>query len=204
MKEQQLYKNLAKYYELIYSEKDYKKEAEKIISLINKNKKSKGKELLDVACGTGKHLIYFKKKFNCTGVDINEGMLKIARKRLPEIKFLKGDMKTFKTKKKFDVITCLFSSLGYMKTKQDLKRAINNLSKNLNPGGIIILEPWFDKKHYHPNTSHLSTFEENDIKIVRMSYSKLKGNISTQEMHYLIANKKGIEYHEILRISTHT
>jgi ubiquinone/menaquinone biosynthesis C-methylase UbiE len=80
MRKQVLYKELAKYYDLIYSFKDYKKEAVRIKALVSKYKKSEGKELLDVACGTGHHLNHLKDEFSCTGVDISREILEIARK----------------------------------------------------------------------------------------------------------------------------
>ena len=110
MKKQVMYREYAKVYDLIYSGKDYKKEAKEIKDLIKKNKKSKGKNLLEVACGTGKHLEYLKKDFNCTGLDLNEGMVKIARKRLPKsVKLSKGNMINFNLNKEFDIVICLFS-----------------------------------------------------------------------------------------------
>ncbi len=73
MKKQSLYRELAEYYDLIYARKNYKKEIEKINKLIVKHKKSGGKSLLEVACGIGNHLQYFKQNFSCTGTDINQG-----------------------------------------------------------------------------------------------------------------------------------
>ena len=52
MADQALYKELAKYYDLIYSFKDYKKESEILVKLIRKYKQSDDKSLLDVGCGT--------------------------------------------------------------------------------------------------------------------------------------------------------
>ncbi|MFX1344099.1 MAG: methyltransferase domain-containing protein, partial [Promethearchaeota archaeon] len=73
-----MYKELAKYYDLIYSWKDYRKETNKIEKLIKKYKKSDGNKLLDVACGTGKHVEYLKENFSCTGIDLNVEMINIA------------------------------------------------------------------------------------------------------------------------------
>ena len=44
-----LYGELAEYYDLIYSFKDYKKESVRIKALVSKYKRSEGRELLDVA-----------------------------------------------------------------------------------------------------------------------------------------------------------
>ena len=71
MEKKSIYGELAKYYDLLYSFKDYKTEASKIIQLIAKYKKSKGDSLLEVACGSGHHLEYLKSKFSCMGTDLN-------------------------------------------------------------------------------------------------------------------------------------
>ena len=90
-----MYKELAKYYDLIYSWKNYKKEVNKIEKLIKEYKKSDGIKLLDVACGTGKHLEYFKENFSCTGIDLNEEMISIARNNISDVDFKLADMINF-------------------------------------------------------------------------------------------------------------
>lgn len=69
--------------------------------MIKNYKKSDGNEMLDVACGTGSHIPYLKDQFNITGLDLDKDMLNEAGKKLPGIKFVTGDMRTFKLKKKF-------------------------------------------------------------------------------------------------------
>ncbi|MCE2518823.1 MAG: hypothetical protein J4G15_03210 [Alphaproteobacteria bacterium] len=61
MQKQSIYKDLARYYDLIYSWKDYEKEAVAIRRLISRYQESEDKELLEVACGTGKHAQYLKR-----------------------------------------------------------------------------------------------------------------------------------------------
>src|SRR3989339_48710 len=82
MKQEIMYKGLAKYYDLIYNWKDYKKEAGKIKKLISKYKKSGGNDLLEAGCGTGRHLKFFEDKFFCMGMDINKEMLDAANKNV--------------------------------------------------------------------------------------------------------------------------
>ncbi len=191
MGEQLIYKDLARYYDLIYEgmQKNYQQDVTKIEDLITKHKKSKGNTLLDVACGSGKHLIYFVKNFKCTGIDINKGILEIARKKLPNVEFVQSDMTELNLGKQFDVITCLFSSIGYVKTKANLQKTIQNFAEHLLPGGIAIIEPWFTEENYLTGTVHLSTYESENVKIARMNVSEKKGNVSIMDMHYLIGEK---------------
>jgi ubiquinone/menaquinone biosynthesis C-methylase UbiE len=197
MENQSLYKDreLAKYYDLIYSGKNYKKEADKIMKLIHKYKKSTDKDLLEVACGTGHHLHYFKDKFACFGIDINEGMLSIAKKKIPSVNFKKANMIDFKINKKFDIITCLFSSIGYIKTHENLRKTINNFASHLKNGGVVIIEPWFTKFAYKPGYPHMITYESKELKIARLCVSRVKGNLSILDMNFLVAEKdKGVKY----------
>ncbi len=195
MKKEGLYKDLAKYYDLIYSWKDYKKESAIIIKLIKKHKKSKGRELLEAGCGTGHHLKYFKKNFKCVGFDINQGIVNAARKSVKGVVFKKANMINFKFNKKFDVITSLFSSIGYVKTFPNLKKTINNFSKHLKKRGVVIIEPWFNKAQFKPGFQILHTYQDDKFKIARLTSSKLKGKISILDMRFLIGEKgKELKY----------
>lgn len=189
MQQQVLYRDLAKYYDLIYAQKDYQKEGALLTKLIAKYKRSKGKELLEVACGTGKHLTYLQEKFSCTGLDINPGMLDIARKKLRNVTLRQANMINFQLPKKFDVITCLFSSIGYVKTYANLKRTIRNFAWHLKPGGMVIIEPWLTKAVYRPGSPHMGTYEDKDLKIARLVVSKVQGEVSVMDMHFLIAER---------------
>ncbi|AJF61251.1 TPA: class I SAM-dependent methyltransferase [Candidatus Woesearchaeota archaeon] len=190
-----LYNSLAKYYDKIYHWKDYKKETKKIIELINKHKKSKGKELLDVACGTGTHISLLKKKFNCTGVDLNEDMLRVARKKVRGVVFRKADMASFSLNKKFDVITCLFSAIGHLKTDRQIERAIESFSRHLKQGGVLVIEPWITKETYSGDLPFMRTYDSDNLKIARLNVSKKKGDMFILEVHYLVAERgKGVSY----------
>ena len=195
MNELHAYRKLAEYYDLIYSFKDYKKEAEEISKLILKYKKNEGKSLLDVGCGTGLHIKYLKPSYDCVGVDLNEEMLKIARRNVKGVKFLQGNMLSLNIKQKFDVVTCLFSAIGYAKTAAQLRNTLSGFYKHLNPGGICIIDAWFDKEHWRVGSVHLRSYDGDTVKISRVGYSAIKGEMSILDEHYLIAEKnKGVMY----------
>lgn len=189
-----MYEELAKYYDLIYDWKDYKKEANIIKKLISRYKKSEGSELLDVACGTGNHIQFLKKNYKITGTDLNKDMLKVAKKKFPKLMFQQANMVSFDLKKKFDVITCLFSSIGYVKTYANLKKTIASFSKHLKTGGVLIIEPFITKEAYKSGRPHANFVNEPDVKICRVNVSQKRGNIAILDFHFLVATKKGIGY----------
>lgn len=195
MESQLLYRDLAPYYDLIYAAKDYKNEAMYIKDLISQYKTSTGNDLLDVACGTGNHLNQLKNEFSCTGVDINQEILHIAQKNVTGVTFIKGDMTTVDLNKKFDVVLCLFSSIGYARTYEKLRKTLFNFAAHTKSGGVVIVEPWLTKADFSQGLPHMTVYDGEDIKIARLSTSRIQNNISIIDMHYLIAEKdKEIKY----------
>jgi len=195
MTKQLIYGEQARYYDLIYSFKDFAEDARKIISLISKYRNIGGNDLLEIACGTGEHLKYLNKKYNCLGIDLNQGMLNVAKNKVKGVKFERANMINFDLNKEFDIITCLFSSIGYVKTKDNLRKTINNFAKHLKKGGLVLIEPWFTKKSYRSGFPHITTYQDDNIKIARCSVSEVKGDVSILDMHYLVAEKnKKVKY----------
>jgi SAM-dependent methyltransferase len=190
-----MYSKSAKYYDDIYASagKDYPAETNKVRKFIQKYKRSNGKSLLDIGCGTGVHANLFSKYYQVEGLDIDQKMLSVARKNYPKIRFQQGDMVNFKLKSKFDIIVCLFSAIGYIKTKSRLQRTIKNMVQHLLPGGVLLVEPWFTPNQWHPGRVFTTQVNKPDSKIVRMSLSSQRGNISIIEFQYLIGTPKGIE-----------
>ena len=184
-----MYDNFAEIYDLIYNFLDYEKTAKKIKKLILKNKRTEVKTLLDIACGTGRHLNYLKKDFKCTGVDISNQMLDIARKNYSDIRFIQADMIELDLKEKFDSIICLFSSIGYVKTYENLRKTINKFANHLNTSGVVIIEPWLTKSNAIAGLASMTTYENDDIKIARQCVTKIVGDMTPFEMHYMIARK---------------
>ena len=190
-----MYSKSAKYYDNVYASmgKDYPAEANKARQFIQKHKLSTGSKLLDVGCGTGVHANLLSKHYQVEGLDIDSKMLSVARKNYPKIKFQQGDMVNFELKSKFDIIVCLFSAIGYVKTKLRLQKTIKNMTQHLLPGGVLLVEPWFTPSQWHAGRVFTIEVNKPDLKIVRMSLSSQRGNISILEFQYLIGTSKGIE-----------
>ena len=190
-----MYSKSAKYYDEVYASigKDYPAEANKARKFIQKYKQSNGNSLLDVGCGTGIHANLLSKHYQVEGLDIDPKMLSVARKKYPKIRFQQGDMVNFKLKSKFDVIVCLFSAIGYVKTKARLLKTIKNMSRHLLPGGVLLIEPWFAPNQWHPGYFSTIRIKKPDLELIRMSHSSKTGNISILEFQYLIGTPNGIE-----------
>jgi SAM-dependent methyltransferase len=188
-----MFEQSAKYYDVVYSFKNYKDEAERIRDLILKVN-PKTKTVLDVACGTGEHAYYLNEYFQVDGLDLNERFIEIARKKNPKGQFFCGDMTNFDLDRKYDVVLCLFSSIGYVQTLENVVRTLIQFKKHLNEGGVIILEPWFTPDVWESGRVDQLTAEKNGVKMSRMTFTEKEGNLSIMHFHYLFGSKDGIEH----------
>ena len=190
------FKKSANYYDLIYDTvgKDYRKETKRLRALIQNCKQSRGKDLLDVACGTGRHIQSMRKFYSCEGLDLQPRLLTIARKRNPRVMFHRGNMLTFDLHKQFDAITCLFSAIGYMRTIRELNLAIRNMARHLKPGGVIIVEPWLTPDKIIPGHVGAVFVNQPKLKIARINILVMKGRLSVFKLHYLVGTPNGVEY----------
>jgi ubiquinone/menaquinone biosynthesis C-methylase UbiE len=189
-----LYDRSAEFYDAIYSFKNYEKETAKLHELIQQHKRSPGNELLDVACGTGGHIAYLKRDYSVEGLDINPRMLRLARKKHPDVVFYHSDMTSFKLKKNFDVVTCLFSAIGHVKTKRRLNLAVRAMARHLKPGGLLVVESWPTPKQWQIGRLGSNFVDESNLKIARFSISKTRGSLSILDLHHLVATPNRIQH----------
>lgn len=197
------YERQAAYYDAIYEAqgKDYKKESDQIREVIEKYKQSNGSDLLDVGCGTCGHFAFLREWFTVEGLDIDQYMLQVARQRFPDITFHQGNMVDFDLGKQFDVVTCLFSAIGYAMTVPNLQSVIKSLEHHTKPRGAIIVEPWFSPKQWKVGRPSAVFVDKPDMKLARINISERKDNISIVNFHFLVATPGNVEYftelHEI-------
>jgi ubiquinone/menaquinone biosynthesis C-methylase UbiE len=184
----------AEIYDLIYGYKDYEAESNTLMKILAAHNRSGGNELLDVACGTGEHIIHLKEHYQIEGLDLSEDQLAVARRKNPEIPFHELDMTDFNLGRQFDAVVCLFSAIGYAKTPETCQSAINCMTRHLKPGGVLAIEPWFTPEEWVPNTPHLIEFESDELKIARVNTSFVDGRISWFDLHYLVGTSEGTEH----------
>jgi SAM-dependent methyltransferase len=106
-------------------------------------------------------------------------------------------MRTFDLGRRFDVVSCLFSSIGYLTTIADLRRALATFARHVRPGGFVVVEPWYTPSAYRPNTVHLDAIEGRNRRSthqVRMIVAKRRGRVSVMDAHHLVGTPKGVEH----------
>jgi len=189
-----MYMELAEYYDASVSWKDYRAECTLVHTLIRKHKKSAGRDLLDIACGTGNHIKYLKKHYRITGIDKNTGILKIAGDKFPGVEFVCADMTSFNLNRTFDAAICLYASIAYARSHSNLLKTISNISDHLKKGGVTIIEPFLAKDEYVENKPCASFIDEPGLKIARMNVNRRHGDVAILDFHFLVATNAGVKH----------
>lgn len=187
-------------YDKIYNFKDYETESGQLHQIIQ-GLNPAASTLLDVACGTGRHLERLKAHYRCQGLDLSPALLQGARERNPELVFQQGDMRHFDLGQRFDAVTCLFSAIGYLGGVEELNQAVTTMVDHLNPGGVLIIEPWFYPQTWQNGHIAVRYVDEPELKIVRMNTSLTEGRTAVMEMHHLVGRpEKTQHFVETLRL----
>jgi ubiquinone/menaquinone biosynthesis C-methylase UbiE len=189
-----IYSKSAPWYDLIYSFKDYAGEVDRLRAMLAARAWRPVRRLLDVACGTGEHLRFLKEFFEVEGIDLNEDMLAVARAKLPDVPIHVGDMLDFDLGRRFDAVVCLFSAVGYLRNEDELQTAMARMARHLEPGGLLIVEPWITPEKVEPDRLHGLYVDRPEVKIARMTDSRVEGRATVMDMHHLVHTRRGVEY----------
>lgn len=183
-------------YDLLYEAagKDYRAESAALHDLI-RSRSPGARSLLDVACGTGAHLSHLRQHYDVAGLDAEPAMLRVARQRLGDVPLTEGDMRTFDLGRTFDVITCLFSAIGYMRTAAELEEATETFARHLAPGGVVIVDGWVRRDAWRdPGTVHAISATRDGRAAARVARSSRDGIPTKLELHHLVASTEGIDH----------
>jgi len=187
----------SKYYHKLYKNRD-SKEAEKFINnLVSKLNLKENSNLIDIACGKGRHARYFNKKgLNVTGVDLSQNSINYASNFTTQtLSFHVHDMRRSFKKNYFDIATNLFTSFGYFEKEEDDLLALKAMAKNLKKNGILIIDFMNTEKILKNLISH----EEKYIDNIKFSIKRyIENNIIIKEIK-ITDEKKQYNFLESVR-----
>lgn len=184
-----LYDEKAELYDLLYSYKNYEKEVANLVKLANSNLKVYGKKIniLDLACGTGEHLKFMTKHFPNAmfdGVDLNSGAIQLAKMKMKKkikINFSNDDMLSYlqKSKKEYNLITCLFSSIQYITNPTELRNFFKETYKHTTLNGVFIFDLRYAIDNWRINQIVSSTYHSDKIDVTMIGMPFVKNRVVT-------------------------
>lgn len=192
-----VFNDYARYYDLLYRDKDYKAEAEYVTNLIRRFHPS-ARSILELGSGTGIHAgLLTEKGFNVHGIERSPEMLvrsqTLAEKMKPEqgqLIFSPGDIRDIRLNKRFDAVIALFHVISYQTTNEDVLSTLKTASHHLKPGGIFIFDVWYGPAvlTQHP-----------EVRIKRMSDEKIEVTRLAEPVLHPNKNRVDVNYHVFVR-----
>ena len=168
------------------------KEMEEVVESLHRNLRDttsnyikKGASVLDIGCGPGLFLMDFGNDYDLTGIDLSDGMLKLARQNIPSAIFYEGDFLTRSFEKRFSLIYFI-GVLQYFSIN-DLDRLFGKVHDLLEEDGIVFIS--------YPHAISAKDLSFPDLNYVSYSPAYLNTKISSK--FKVLSNKHIIDNREV-------
>ncbi|MBR6840635.1 MAG: class I SAM-dependent methyltransferase [Oscillospiraceae bacterium] len=169
---------------------------EKINTILDNAGVTAGKDVLDVACGTGVLIPDYLKRnaASVTGIDISPKMAEIARAKFPqpEVAILCGDVETTDFARQFDCVV-VYNAFPHF---PDPERLIARLAELLKPGGTLTVAHGMSREkidaHHHGAASHVSNglMPADDLVEIFGKHLSITTVISDERMYQVVGIKR--------------
>jgi SAM-dependent methyltransferase len=134
------------YYHLLYQHRDDNEAQQFLDHLIEKLALASHAQVLDLACGKGRHSITLAQRgFTVVGADLAANSIAAAELNrvalaLENLNFLVHDMRMPLEGQQFDAIFNLFTSFGYFDTLEENQAVCKSIAQMLIPEGVLVID----------------------------------------------------------------
>lgn len=135
--------------------------AEEQVSQLLRLVEFEGQDVLDLACGPGRHAIALGSRgFRVTGVDRSPFLLAKAEDRAKEqgveVEWVLQDMREFVRADSYDLAINMFTSFGFFDEKSDDLMVLRNMHRSLREDGALVIDvvgkEWL-ARHFQPTSA---------------------------------------------------
>jgi SAM-dependent methyltransferase len=198
----------AKYYDLLYRDKDYSAEAQYVVSKL-RSSGSDVESILELGCGTGAHACLIAEQgFSVHGVDMSQEMLNAAEDRRGQLparaasamSVSLGDVRTVRLGRTFDAVISLFHVFSYQTSNEDLRAAFETARVHLKPGGVLFFDCWYGPAVLTIGAStKVKRFDDRAISVTRIAEPAMRVNENMVDVNYdvLVTEKETGMVHRI-------
>lgn len=184
-------------YDLFSRDRDYSSEGAYLRTLVISHR-PKAATWLDVACGTGRHLASLAQWFEVAGLDISAAMLAAARRHVgSEVPLHEGSFMTFELDRKFDVVSCLTSSVCHAETGEGLKHAVERMGSHVSTDGVLLIERYFAPEQFDDSRVGIQHVTDRGLFASQYHVSRREGTSAQLHVHYVLAEPGKVEYHDL-------
>jgi SAM-dependent methyltransferase len=143
------FRTYARYYDLLYRDKEYAAEAEYAARTI-RSAMPDASTILELGCGTGRHgQLLANNGFHVHGIERSPEMAALAQSAsqpassaIGSFSCDIGDARRVKLERNFDAVVALFHVISYQTTNSDLNATFAVASNHLAPGGVFLFDVW--------------------------------------------------------------
>lgn len=151
----------------------------------------KDSKILDLCCGHGRHLVLLAKKYNVTGIDMDENAVEMAQKIFkkhdvsPQI--IVSDMRNIPFKNEFDVVINMYTSFGYFDNEKENLKVLKEINKSLKNNGLLVL----DLRNKKKTENFLPRYWFKHKNIYILTENSFNKSLNKEEVKIFIIDKKG-------------
>jgi predicted TPR repeat methyltransferase len=186
----------ARYYDLLYADKDYEAEARYVASHVREHVPD-ARRLLELGCGTGAHAEHLARLgYVVHGIDSSEQMVARSQKRrarcpadiAEKLAFDVGDARSTRTGRHYDAVISLFHVVSYQASNSDLDATFATAATHLPRGGLFLFDFWYGPavlaQRPTVRTKHL---EDDVMRVTRTARPELNVNENCVDVRYDVA-----------------
>lgn len=165
----------AKYYDLLYSDKDYGAECDYVERLFERFGAFPVHSILDISCGTGGHAIPLASRgYDVAALDYSKHMVDVARRKARrsalKMEFKVGDMCSFSFDREFDACITMFDSVDALDSYSDVDATVKSVATHLRPGSLFLVQFWNAAAVLTVRPApRQKTIERNGVRILRLT-----------------------------------
>ena len=186
-----VFDHYAKYYDLLYRDKDYGAEVTFVQDLLAKHGTREG-AILELGCGTGRHALHLAEAgFAVAGYDLSPAMVSTANqlktKSATNLTFDQGDARTVRTGQTYTAVVSLFHVASYQTENSDLLAMFRTAAAHLLRGGLFVFDCWHGPGVLTtPPTVRIKRLEDESCEITRIAEPVIDSRRNVVNVNYTV------------------
>ncbi len=200
MSDGEVFADYARYYDLLYRDKDYAAEADYVHALVQRWRPG-AKTILELGSGTGKHAALMAAHgYVVHGVERSDQMLECAQ-RLVSTRpgtdaawsvptFVRGDIRTVRLDLAVSAVISLFHVISYQVSNDDVIGTLTTAREHLDAGGVFVFDVWYGPAVLTDRPA---------VRVKRMSDDRIEVTRLAEPVMHPNENVVAVNYHVFIR-----